>query len=856
VSVKSLAAMPVVPLAVAFAVGIVISPRAPASASWVIGSSAIALSVGFLLARREHLASVTMLISVAAVATVRSAVPALPPHHLATVSLPSTVRLEGRLAAEPRARGPDFTQIVLEADAVITDDTRRIVTGRIQIALNGPLPPLAEGQRIAGEFRLHQPRSFRNPGAFDYSAYLARHDIYLLGSGHAERVRVLEPYSPSWRVTAKRWAVDTIRAALPPVSAALLAGILLGERDELPPEIQDTFRRAGVYHVLAVSGFNVALLAAAVFAALALFRVPLAAAAVVAIVVVVGFAAVVGKEPSVLRAVVMAVLTLVALVLSRHSSLLNSLALAALLILALRPGELLEPGFQLSFGATLGIVLFVEPVRGALTARGCPRWLAEVIGVSASAQAAVAPIMLTHFNQVSTIGVLSNLAVVPLAAIATLAGLLALLAAAVHGALGQPLFDGVWVTLLALRACAHGAARVPGAMLHLSSPPLTASLAFYAGLGLLLWMAGRRQERFRILPPPGSEPVSEPARGGVGGTIIPVGALAIALFTTAAAIVLWPLLRPADGRLRLSVLDVGQGDAIVIELPDGRVVLVDTGPGGARRLDTGERIVAPFLWNRGVRRLAAVIVTHDDADHAGGLPSILRLFRVDELWTSAEVLPGRRWFGNVPVTVLAPVRPVAGPGGSQPAARAALPGQSKASQPPGQARPDPHRAQNSERTRSASGRGLTPEKARTDRTRAADRNNRSIVIRIDHGLLSFLLAADIETEAESFLRAAQAPLRTTVLKVAHHGGRRSTGAAFLAESRPTFAVISVGSRNRFGHPAPETLARLREVGARIYRTDEHGAVMLESDGQDLVVSTGADGRRQRFSLYPSNERSI
>jgi competence protein ComEC len=200
---------------------------------------------------------------------------------------------------------------------------------------------------ITAEVRLHRPIGFRNPGGFDYPAQLRRDGILLVGSARGDRVSPLTPDIPPWPVTVKRWAVETIQARLPETSAALLAGLLLGERTALPRETDEGFRRAGVYHLLAVSGFK-ALLASSVFATLALVGVPRRGAALAAGVVLIAFALVVGGQPSVLRATVMGLLLLLTVLLERESEVMNALALAALLLLLWDPGDLHDPGFQLS----------------------------------------------------------------------------------------------------------------------------------------------------------------------------------------------------------------------------------------------------------------------------------------------------------------------------------------------------------------------------------------------------------------------------------------------------------------------------------------------------------------------------
>jgi competence protein ComEC len=559
-----------------------------------------------------------------------------------------------------------------------------------------------------------------------------------------------------------------MREALPPTSAALLSGLLLGDRIDLPADVDAAFRRAGVYHVLAVSGFNVALIASTVWALLTLARAPRRVAALGAIVTVVGFAAVVGPEPSVVRATIMAVLVLSALLLEREASVLNGLALAAIAILAVRPVDLGDPGFQLSFAATAGLVLVGGPPRAGSSRLARIRgWIIAALVTSAGAQLAVLPITLAHFNQVSTIGVIANLAVVPLAGVATVLGLVAVVAGGVSATLAAWLYSGVWPVLLLLRGAVALAAAVPGAVLHLPAPGPLAIVGYVAALALGLAARHLRRAQ-RVLA----------RRLALGA-----GALALA----SALLALWPILRPADGRLRVTVLDVGQGDAIVVEGPDGRVLLVDAGAGGPYRLDAGERVVAPFLWNRGILRLAAAVVTHPDIDHAGGMPTIRELFAIDDRWDGATGLAPLR-LGGASVTPLA--------------------------------------------------------------TAAAGRNDAARVLRIDFGHASILLASDIEAAGEHALVSSGAPLGAVALKVPHHGSRTSSGPELLAAVRPSVALISVGARNSYGHPDASVLARLAAAGSDVYRTDRDGALLLETDGRALTVTTWVGRRAVRYCLDP------
>ena len=782
---------PLVPLALAWGVGIAAGATVAAPSRWLIAvAAALLLGAASALGWRRHaVAGVLLLASTGVLGALRAHELPPPPGDIAASVLEGAVAVEAHLVEEPRRWAQDRARLLLDVEAIVTAAGRRPASGRVLVTLYGEGPPLGEGQRVAAELRLHRPVGFRNPGGFDYPAQLRREGIALVGSARADRLRPLTANAPPWPVHVKRWAVGRIAAELPEASAALLAGLLLGERTALPREIDDAFRRAGAYHVLAVSGFNVALVSASVFALLIAVSVSRGVAAIAAAVALIGFALVVGAQASVIRATVMGLVLLAGVFLERESQLPNALGLATLALLAWRPGDILDPGFQLSFAATAGIVYLAAPARAVLERRRFPRRLAAAVGVSAAAQCAVLPVMAAHFNQLSLIGPVANLVVVPLAGAATTAGLFALAAAALSDLAGSLGLHLAWALALLLRIAVWLAAAVPWALVHVPAPGLPAMVLWGLAAALAATVGTRLARRAALL-------------ATVAGLVV---ALA-------------PYLAPHDGRLRMTFLDVGQGDAILVEVPGGPRLLVDGGPGGSARFDVGERVVAPFLWNRGFQRLDVVAATHADSDHSGGLAAVLRRFAVGEVWENGRwgighedivsalarahaprriVTAGARmWLADALVTVLNPA-------------------------------PDPGEEP------------LTGE------------NDRSLVLRLDWRGITLLLTGDLTAGGEERLIEARAPLAATVLKVAHHGSRTSTAEAFVGASEPRFAVISVGARNPFRHPAPEVLARLSDAGARVYRTDRDGAVLVETDGASLWVTRWATRQTERFALAPA-----
>jgi competence protein ComEC len=669
---------------------------------------------------------------------------------------------------------------------------------RVRLTARGALaPPLAPGQRVQVRARLRAPEPADNPGQPDGAARLRRQGVSHTGGFAAEALLRLSPAPPwhRWRTATQEALARRTRALAPsPEAAALFLTLAAGQRAALGEALEETFSTSGLAHVLSVSGLHVAALALVLLRLLrsGLVRVrPLARAwdvrrlaAPLSVPCVWAYVAFTGWQAPAVRSAVMATAVLAALALWRRADGLNALSLAALVLLAWEPASLADLSMQLSFLAVLALILLTPALRAALPPprppgelEGARRGLArageaalQTLCASLAVTLAGAPLVAAAFGRVSLAGLLSNVVCMPLC------GLLTLLAAG--GAalfvllppLATPLLlAGAWASELLL-AAARLFAALPLAALPLP-PPGPAATALFA-LGLALFALG-------------------------GGRLRWAGLLAPAALA-------WPLLSPplleralpAPG-LEVTFLSVGHGDAILLS-SGGQHALVDGGglPGGA---DPGERLVLPALRALGVQRLSLAVLSHPHPDHALGLATVLKAVPAARLWLAAGTTEG-------PLS-----RAV------RAAAEEASPGVHTEAVEAGHA---PFRL--GEATLEV----LGPPR---EREALGGVNDGSVVLRVRHGEVVLLLTGDVEAAAEAALAERLGPV--TVLKAPHHGSRTSSTPALLARARPAAVVVSTGRHNRWGMPHAEVLARYAEVGARVLRTDLHGAVRLTSDGR-------------------------
>lgn len=724
------------------------------------------------------------------------------------------IKLEGTLDALPAVYPNRIAYVLSDPVVKLGRDTWK-GRERIQVVLyrspqqgldkdmagRPPEGRLLPGCRVQVAGRLDLVPLPSNPGEFDYRAYLGRKGIVAVLDAEAVP-RILGQKSLSSQLLAfvRLEIEDSIARSLPSHQASMIRGFLFGSTEGLEPEDRRIYQRTGVMHLFAVSGLNVGFVLLLFLAAGRLLRLRRSACFIFTSLGIWSYAAITCFPASVTRAAVMGTVGLAAALWQQRQNLLNSLALAALAILLAAPSSLFDPGFQLSFAATWGIIslgrhlaaLFPVAGEGPIS-KGCR----ELIAVTLSAQLAVLPLCALYFQLIPLLGLLPNILVVPISGLAVNLGLAGALFGLFFSPLGSLFFIAAGALTVPIQGLLGQLAKVPGVSAAVSQPPLWLLIVWY----LLLFsfsegICGLQEIRFphfRFRPF---------ARKHLAPSLVGLGFL---LGVLIAGDEIWPF---AGERLfRVVFLSVGQGDAVLVELPNGRTMLMDAGGRedyfSDSSFDPGGQIVVPYLIRSGIRRLDVLLISHPHGDHIGGVPAVLDALPVKQLLvppvTQTNSLLQR--LESIACSKRIPLYRV-------------YEGFSL--------RLDP-------RVRIEV---LSPPKTPYSGTNS-DLNNNSIVLLVRYGDFGFLLAGDAERPALNRI-ADRLPLDADidVLKAPHHGSSNGISEALAKRLHPEFVVISVG-RNAFGHPDPRTLEFWRENCARLLRTDENGAVIFESDGKRL-----------------------
>jgi competence protein ComEC len=642
--------------------------------------------------------------------------------------------------------------------------------------------PIAPGTRAIVRGRLTSLDGARNPGETSERVIETEHGI----SARIASARVITTLGPggSWRARIARLRShlhDLLARHLDEPDASIVAGELWGERAQLPPDLRQEFQETGTVHVLVTAGLHVGLVAFVVLWLCAWMSLPRAPACGIAILCVWSFAVLSGLGLPALRAVTMVTVALFARACGRSALSWQTLVLAAAVVIATIPGSIHSPSFWLSFCCVAAIFTLAQPLEALLQPLGLPHRVQDVLILTLATQLGTWPITAAMFEQWSSYALAANIAVVPCVPLTMLLGA-AQLAVSWCDPIAQLVANlNSWI-LAWITGAVRLLAALPFASVVMTPAPATLIAAYEVALLCASWMARR-------------------------GGLLP----ATALLATATSFVLWPP-HAVRGDLRITVLDVGQADSIVIETPGRHAILVDAGgrlERGSAGNDSvaelvGERIVVPFLIRQGIHHLDALIVSHPHGDHVGGCAPVLRRLRVDEIADSGQTYGGHAYHDCLD-TAAADHVPIVYP-----------------------------RVGDAWRTRD----GVTltfigPSLPFIGGKNAI--NDNSVAFILQYRSFRMLFTGDAGVAAEQRFLSEGIDLHASVLKVGHHGSAYSSSPEFIAAVRPRYAIISVGRHNLFGHPAPLTIATLGRFGATIYRTDQNAATTVVTDGRTTTV---------------------
>ena len=714
-----------------------------------------------------------------------------PPDGVAAWATERPVLIEGTVDRRPEGLATGGGRLFLDGLRIQREGGAAPVAGRLLLQVKEGRAPLYSGDRILFSSKIRRPRLLGLPGEGDYPRQLAYQGVFATAFVKEADELILVRSGTGWR-----HGMDLLAAALgrfiglssPGPEGGVLKALLIGDTGDVPQELNDAYARSGVNHILSISGFHVGIIFLCVFQALFLaargfenlaLRLNLRRALLLtALPVVVFYLFLSGAAAATQRSVLMICAVVLALYVKRELDPANCIMLAAGAILFTAPETLFDLSFQLSFLAIWGLVVLAPVLSAPFNrVRGAPGWLLLLLAASAAAILATLVPVAYYFHRVSFIGLLANPVIVPLMGYG----------AVVAGFASLP-----------LSFIAPGAA---GALVQLAAWLVRISDAVIVYLGRVPVWTGYCPTRLDLLLAVLSLCALSFVRPRKAGF-----ALALLLLLTLAARAV-PEKPGGDGLLRVTFLSVGQGDAALVELPDGKKMLVDGGGNfDDAELRVGRRLLGPALHALGVDRIDFLVLSHEHPDHLQGVLWVAANLPVGEFWESG-VTQGTLQYQELKWVLVARGVPVR------------LLSAGVAPFPAGAVRVEP----------------LWPP---AGSAATADANDTSLVFRLRYGEATVLFTGDLGEEQEQELVARGVPLGCTLLKVAHHGSSYSSSEAFLARAKPKAAVISAGFGNSFHLPAPSTVARLQHRGIRVYRTDLEGSVRVvcAPDGA-LAIST-------------------
>lgn len=633
----------------------------------------------------------------------------------------------------------------------------------INIKMSQDIPSIKYGDSLYIEGEFKQPEEARNYKGYNYKQYLKTKKI--IGTVELEKAKILKSSNGSFIHNIQKYIKDTINGTLTDEEGNLLLAILLGDKDKLSEDIQESFKTSNLSHMLAVSGAHVSYIILGLTYVLQNSIIGKKNGKIVCIIFLLVFMAITNFTPSVTRACIMAVLTLFSGIIYRKSDVYTNISVAALITLIFNPYNLLDLGFQLSYGGTIGIIIFIKRIQGKKSNSKVINYIKQMALVSIYANIIIIPIMMYHFNTVSFTFIISNIMASPILGIIVITGFLFIIASITVKPLTRLIAIFIKPILSILIKISQICSKLPFSNILVVTPYMFNVISYYAII--LYCIKSKKNNKCKIII-----------------------CLLIVLILINFIIYIFPQ------KLRIFFIDVGQGDSTLIITPDKKTVLIDGG--GSDSFDVGEKVLLPYLLDRRILKVDYVLISHFDTDHCGGILTIMEKVKVKNIIISEQAEHSENYERFKKLMINKKIRLI-----------------------------EVKKGDKIKIGRYSEFKILFPT-SRLLSENPLNNNSIVAQFNYNNFKMLFTGDIEKLAE-QQILKTEKAEIRADILKVAHHGSKTSSIPEFIKAVRPKIALIGVGKNNTFGHPNQQTIKNLENIKCRIYRTDLQGEIIIKID---------------------------
>lgn len=633
----------------------------------------------------------------------------------------------------------------------------------INIKMSQDIPSIKYGDSLYIEGEFKQPEEARNYKGYNYKQYLKTKKI--IGTVELEKAKILKSSNGSFIHNIQKYIKDTINGTLTDEEGNLLLAILLGDKDKLSEDIQESFKTSNLSHMLAVSGAHVSYIILGLTYVLQNSIIGKKNGKIVCIIFLLAFMAITNFTPSVIRACIMAILTLFSSIIYRKSDVYTNISVAALITLIFNPYSLLDLGFQLSYGGTIGIIIFIKRIQEKKSNSKVINYIKQMALVSIYANIIIIPIMMYHFNTVSFTFIISNIMASPILGIIVITGFLFIIASITVKPLTRLIAIFIKPILSILIKISQICSKLPFSNILVVTPYMFNVISYYAII--LYCIKSKKNNKCKIII-----------------------CLLIVLILINFIIYIFPQ------KLRIFFIDVGQGDSTLIITPDKKTVLIDGG--GSDSFDVGEKVLLPYLLDRRILKVDYVLISHFDTDHCGGILTIMEKVKVKNIIISEQAEHSENYERFKKLMIHKKIRLI-----------------------------EVKKGDKIKIGRYSEFKILFPT-SRLLSENPLNNNSIVAQFNYNNFKMLFTGDIEKLAE-QQILKTEKAEIRADILKVAHHGSKTSSIPEFIKAVRPRIALIGVGKNNTFGHPNQQTIKNLENIKCRIYRTDLQGEIIIRID---------------------------